>query len=474
MKKTVCLILSAILIIASIGSGVCFADEAGSVELSKKIIELRSIYPDGSFWTGSYNNKSWSCMGWAETVCDYLFDENPRLWEERYDYQNISVGDHVRLQGGSFYSGGHSVVITDISDGIYYYADCNAGSPNMVQWDHTMTPEFLAEHFAWYKTKSENDVKHTYSKQELLDMGIHIHSYETWVYFTYEHPHYNCYQCSCGAVIVNKDECRFMDGCERCEQNGCEFYLSKENDVIEETYARVYTSLEKDPGRCVTDAGIYIWKQGEAEPTEPVYFESFKDYDSYRNREQVFINYKISAGEEVNYPLVPATTYFYRIVCIVDEKEFSTETSSFTTLGGEMPSEIQENGEDANKFVLTVGSREASVWGKKVTSDTEPVIVGGRAMLPARFIAENLGAEVSWNEADRMMIIKKKMSEIWIVVDSDEAYTDGRKTILDSAPFIKQGRTYTPVRFIVENLGYSVLWNADTKQIIIEKKAIQI
>lgn len=47
------------------------------------------------------------------------------------------------------------------------------------------------------------------------------------------------------------------------------------------------------------------------------------------------------------------------------------------------------------------------MFGKTKSNDVAPKIVNGRTMLPARFVAENLGAVVAWNEADKTVTITK-------------------------------------------------------------------
>lgn len=62
---------------------------------------------------------------------------------------------------------------------------------------------------------------------------------------------------------------------------------------------------------------------------------------------------------------------------------------------------------------------------------------------------------------------------ISITVDSDTAYVNGNPVILESPAFIRDMRTYTPLRFIAENLGVDVDWNGDEKKISITKKLIE-
>lgn len=60
---------------------------------------------------------------------------------------------------------------------------------------------------------------------------------------------------------------------------------------------------------------------------------------------------------------------------------------------------------DERKIKLKINSNIAYVNGKEVILDTEPIIHNNRTLVPIRFIAENLGCNVEWNEADREVII---------------------------------------------------------------------
>ena len=96
-------------------------------------------------------------------------------------------------------------------------------------------------------------------------------------------------------------------------------------------------------------------------------------------------------------------------------------------------------------------------------------------MLPARFVAENLGAAVEWDAENRVVTITGKHLKtgeavtIEITIGSDHAKVNGKLIKLDSAAFIENNRTYTPVRFIAENLGAEAEWNEGERKVIITK-----
>lgn len=108
---------------------------------------------------------------------------------------------------------------------------------------------------------------------------------------------------------------------------------------------------------------------------------------------------------------------------------------------------------------LTIDSVIAWVFDEYVTNDVPPVIRNERTMLPARFVAEALGGVVTWNEPEQKVTIVKDGSEIVIFIGEPFATVDGTPVELDCAAYIENDRTYLPIRFIAENLGATVTWD---------------
>ena len=120
-----------------------------------------------------------------------------------------------------------------------------------------------------------------------------------------------------------------------------------------------------------------------------------------------------------------------------------------------------------NNIVLTIGSTLATVAGNTVYNDVAPLVVNDRTMLPARFVAENLGAVVQWDADNEIVSIERDDCYIELFVGSNIAKIDGEPITLDAVTFVQNGRTYCPVRFICEQLGAVVDWNEELEQVII-------
>ena len=133
-----------------------------------------------------------------------------------------------------------------------------------------------------------------------------------------------------------------------------------------------------------------------------------------------------------------------------------------------------ENKESSNTIVLTIDEHDALVYGTTKTNDVAPKVVNDRTMLPARFIAENLGATVEWDGEKQLVTITGKTEKqedviILITIGSDYAKVNGEDVKLDSPAFVENDRTYTPIRFISENLGATVEWNETEQTVTIQR-----
>lgn len=68
-------------------------------------------------------------------------------------------------------------------------------------------------------------------------------------------------------------------------------------------------------------------------------------------------------------------------------------------------------------LATTVGVTASSnirliINGQEIVSDVPPQLIEGRVMVPARFIAEPLGATVEWNEEKNAVIITNKSETV--------------------------------------------------------------
>lgn len=125
---------------------------------------------------------------------------------------------------------------------------------------------------------------------------------------------------------------------------------------------------------------------------------------------------------------------------------------------------------ETDKIVFSPGSKTINIFGQETENDVAPIIVNDRVMLPARRVAEALGANVIWIGENNEVVITKDAIKIQLFIGSEKAIVDGEEVMLDSAAFARDGRTYTPARFVAEKLGAKVEYNEETNQVIITKQ----
>jgi hypothetical protein len=117
------------------------------------------------------------------------------------------------------------------------------------------------------------------------------------------------------------------------------------------------------------------------------------------------------------------------------------------------------------------------VWAQQpliytaLVTDVSPEVRAGRTFVPIRAIAEQFGATVQWQPATRIVLIQRaNQPTIQLVIGSTTVRVDGRTVILDAAPFISQGRTMIPLRFIAETYGVPVSYHEPTRTVRLQRE----
>jgi hypothetical protein len=83
------------------------------------------------------------------------------------------------------------------------------------------------------------------------------------------------------------------------------------------------------------------------------------------------------------------------------------------------------------EIILTVGKNEIVINGEKSLIDAAPYIKNGRTLVPIRFISEAFGAKVDWNNATREVTIKLLDKTIILKIGSPYAIINGKQTLID-------------------------------------------
>ncbi|WP_322631330.1 stalk domain-containing protein [Aedoeadaptatus coxii] len=106
---------------------------------------------------------------------------------------------------------------------------------------------------------------------------------------------------------------------------------------------------------------------------------------------------------------------------------------------------------------MTVGSKNLvrTVDGNvtNITMDVAAYIEKDRTYIPLRFVGEALGFDVTWDNASRTAILKNRDKVVKVAVDSNVFYVNGEKFESDVKPQIKNSRTMIPVGNFARAIG---------------------
>ena len=118
--------------------------------------------------------------------------------------------------------------------------------------------------------------------------------------------------------------------------------------------------------------------------------------------------------------------------------------------------------EEKTVIKMQIGNNVVSVDDKEINNDVAPVIVNDRTLVPIRIVTETLGGDVEWNDSTKTVTLNIDGKTITMTIGVElEGY--------GVAPEIINDRTYVPIRFVAEELGAVVNWNEETQEVVIEK-----
>ena len=109
--------------------------------------------------------------------------------------------------------------------------------------------------------------------------------------------------------------------------------------------------------------------------------------------------------------------------------------------------------------------------GGKINFDVQPQTINDRTMVPIRAIFEAMGANVTWDETTQTATSTKDNTTVKMTLNSTTEYINDVAYEMDVTPVIIDGRTLAPARYVAEAFGYYVNWDLMTQSVLISKNA---
>jgi hypothetical protein len=107
------------------------------------------------------------------------------------------------------------------------------------------------------------------------------------------------------------------------------------------------------------------------------------------------------------------------------------------------------------------------VNGQPVAFDVPPQIDNGRVLVPLRGVFENLGATVAWDDQTQTVLAQRGATSVRLVIGDTQATANGEPVIMDVPAMLIGGRTMVPLRFVSQTLGANVNWDAASATVTI-------
>ncbi|MDG0810399.1 copper amine oxidase N-terminal domain-containing protein [Cohnella rhizosphaerae] len=124
---------------------------------------------------------------------------------------------------------------------------------------------------------------------------------------------------------------------------------------------------------------------------------------------------------------------------------------------------------EQSRLTLRIGDRDFKLNGETFEIDpgygTAPALIDGSAYLPVRFLTEAVGGDIRWEAATRTVRVDTAHVSMKLTIGEKTAVVNGEEKQLLGAPYISNGRTMLPFRFLGEALGFDVSWDAATRGI---------
>ncbi|MGI5824761.1 MAG: copper amine oxidase N-terminal domain-containing protein [Bacillota bacterium] len=120
-----------------------------------------------------------------------------------------------------------------------------------------------------------------------------------------------------------------------------------------------------------------------------------------------------------------------------------------------------------NELCLWIGKTTITTNGVQSKIDAAPALVNNRTVLPLRYVGEAIGADFKWDNTAKKVTYIKGSTKIELWINKNTIKVNGANKSIDTAPTLINGRTMVPLRFVVENLGAKVKWDNTEKKVTV-------
>ncbi|MFD2613810.1 stalk domain-containing protein [Paenibacillus gansuensis] len=105
--------------------------------------------------------------------------------------------------------------------------------------------------------------------------------------------------------------------------------------------------------------------------------------------------------------------------------------------------------------------------GKEIVSPYKPIAVNGVTLVSIKEITDALGAKTAWDPGSKSTVVKLGTKEVRFKGGSNTMIVGGKPVKVKTPVRYKDGKTYVPLRLLVEGLGFHVQYIAKTQTVFV-------
>lgn len=125
---------------------------------------------------------------------------------------------------------------------------------------------------------------------------------------------------------------------------------------------------------------------------------------------------------------------------------------------------------DGTRIRLHINEQAATVNGRSINLSVAPLLADGKTYVPLRGVVEHLGGQTHWRQNSREAVIRKDGITIVLPVGHNTATVNGKEVKLDQGAKLINGYTMIPLRFVADYLDCNTHWDQKNKAITIETR----
>lgn len=109
------------------------------------------------------------------------------------------------------------------------------------------------------------------------------------------------------------------------------------------------------------------------------------------------------------------------------------------------------------------------VNGEEMAFDREPMVENGVVFIPYRFVAEKLGAKISWHHETKTVFGEYEGKIITAQIGNNFVFVNDGMFTVENAPIINTDRTMVPLDVFVNGYGADASWDSEASVVTIKK-----